>query len=87
MAVSATVTAISAPAGGPITIAFGKRTRPFNDLNHMKVVAADALTRDDLEFIALRLMLARQPAFGNPAAFVGKSVAVDFSLANWGTIS
>lgn len=44
------------------------------------------LTGDTLRAIVVALALTRQPTLGNVAALEGKTVTIDFSQANWGTV-
>jgi hypothetical protein len=88
VAVSVTVTAISIAGNGEVRIRFGKRERVFADLSALKGFVREVLTNQEtLEAAALALMIARQPNLANPAAFVGHAVNVDFTAANWGTIT
>lgn len=73
---SVTIDAIERQPDGRILVRTGKRAAVRASLN-----------RDDLLDIALALVLARQPNLGNPAAFAGRTVTVDFSQVNWGTVS
>lgn len=85
---SVTVTKISKEPDGRILVDFSHgEGREFASLADMKSVVRSNLTRDDLVDIAIALMLSRQPTLANPAAFVGHSVNVDFSAANWGTVT
>jgi hypothetical protein len=83
---SVTVTKIVKEASR-VLVYFGKDCREFSSLSEMQQLVRANLTRSDLMDIALGLMLSRQPALGNPTVFEGKSVNVDFSATNWGTLS
>lgn len=82
---SATVTKIL-KSGNEIRVQFGKRERVYDDIQQMRNFVRDTLDRDTLEAIAMALMLSRQPALGNPSVFEGKSINIDLSVANWGTL-
>lgn len=86
---SATITKIQTDADGKVRFQFGKREYEFSSLAAAKAAVRDQLilSRDTLEVIAMGLALTRQPTLSNPAALQGHTVTVDFTLANWGTVS
>lgn len=84
---SVTVTNIVKEADGRVLIRFGKREREFSSLASLRQWASNVLDRETLDALAIALMLERQPALGNPSAFEGHSIAVNFANANWGTIT
>lgn len=83
---SVTVTDLAVEQDGKVRIRFGKRTREFNSIEHMRMCVSEALNLETLEALAMRLILQRQPAIGNPSAVIGRTLEVDFSKANWGTL-
>lgn len=84
---SVTVTKIVKEASGRVLVYFGKHCREFTTVEDMRAAVRAALTRADVENLALALMLSRQPSLANPAALEGRTVTVDFSLANFGTVT
>jgi hypothetical protein len=74
-------------ANSPIRIRFGKRDYEFNDLAHMKGFVASQLSRETLESLMLAMLIERQPDINNPGQVEGKTMTVDMSVNNWGTIS
>jgi len=84
---SVTVTKITPLQDGRVIVRFGKREREFASVADMREFARSQVDAATLEGMAVGLMLTRQPALGNPGVFEGRSVNVDFSLANWGTIT
>lgn len=83
---SVTLTKITKDADGRIRVRFGKLEREFGSLTHMRSAVRAALDQSGLIDLALALLLSRQPALGNPAALEGKTLTVDFSQPNWGTV-
>lgn len=84
---SVTITSVTKNGDGSVTVVVGKRTRVYGSVAALKAAVRSNLTVDDLIDLALALALFRQPALGNPSAFDGHTVSVDFTAANWGTIS
>jgi hypothetical protein len=85
---SVTLTKISfTNANSPIRIRFGKRTYEFTDLDHMKEYVAQTIGVEQLEAIAMALLIARQPNITNPAAVEGRSVNVNLANNTWGTLT
>lgn len=84
---SVTCTKIVKEAGGRILVRFGKVEMEFANLGAMKAYVASILDREQLTALALRLMIDRQPTLNNPSVFEGRSVNVDFSVNNWGTVT
>lgn len=74
-------------ASGKVRIRFGKREYEFNSIEEARASVRSQLGVEDLELLTMALMFARQPNLGNPAAFEGRKVNVDFKATNWGTIS
>lgn len=76
------------PTTGEVRVRYdGKCERVYASVEAFRRAARANLTRDDLFDLAVGLIAARQPKLGNPAAFAGRSVTVDFSQAAWGTVS
>jgi hypothetical protein len=84
---SVTLHKIVKEADGRVRLRFGKREREFSDLQAMRDFAEAQLTPEVLEALVVALALKRQPALGNPSAFEGRTLNVDLTLANWGTLS
>jgi len=82
-----TVTKIHKDSSGRIRFRFGKSEAEFESIQAARDYVKSALTRETLELLAMAICLNRQPSLGNPPALEGKTVTVDFSLANWGTLA
>jgi hypothetical protein len=85
---SVTLTKISfTNANSPIRIRFGKRDYEFNNLDHMKEYVAQTVGVEQLEAIAMALLIARQPTISNQAAVEGRSINVNLANNTWGTLT
>lgn len=84
---SVTLTKIVKEPGGRILLRFGKREYEFSSIEHFRQSVRGMLDREDLEVLAMALILARQPNLGNPAALEGRTITIDFNAASWGTVS
>lgn len=85
---SITVTKVTKNADGSVSFQFGKTERTFESVAAAVAFARDVLANQAaIQAAAIALMLTRQPSLNNPSVFEGHSVAVDFSLNNWGTIT
>lgn len=84
---SVTCTKIHKDPSGRIRVRFGKTEREFQDIASLREFVRDALTPETLQAIFLRLALDRQPSLGNVSLLEGRTIDVDFSRANWGTVS
>jgi hypothetical protein len=83
---SATFTKIVKQDDGSIRFRFGKREYEFASLVAVREFVRRRLDQETIESLALALLVSRQPSLANLAAIEGRTVVVDFSLANWGTI-
>jgi hypothetical protein len=86
MALTVTLNSVQKDASGRVRFRFGDEEVEFQSLAAAADFARDQLTKRDVYAIAVGLVLTRQPALGNPSAFAGKSLTVDLTLANWGTV-
>ncbi len=84
---SVTLTKIQKDADGKVRIRFGKREYEFANIQAVRDFARGQLDRDTLEAITMALALTRQPTLSNPTALEGRTLTVDFTLANWGTVT
>lgn len=84
---SITLTKIIKEEDGQIRVRFGKVEREYASLADMRASVRAALDQSDLIDLALALILSRQPALGNPSALDGRTITIDFSKANWGSVS
>lgn len=87
---STTITQIRKPPSGKIYFRFGKAEREFESIAAAREWARNNLPDDPQEFLqslAICMALQRQPALGNPAALEGRTLTIDLTQANWGTVS
>lgn len=84
MAASVTCTGFDVAANGSIRVRFGKREYEFESKAHMRQYLKDFDVEAFLDKVAMVRMIRRQPGLASPNVFVGKSITVDFSVANWG---
>ncbi len=84
---SVTLTKIQKDADGKIRIRFGKREYEFANIQAARDFVRSQIDRETLEVIEMALALTRQPTLSNPAALEGRTLTVDFTLANWGTVT
>jgi hypothetical protein len=82
-----TLTKIHKDVGGRIRFRFGKREYEFSSIEHAKEWVRSRFNTEDMDAIAIALCLERQPALGNLATLEGRTLTVNLSLANWGTVS
>jgi hypothetical protein len=53
----------------------------------MKEYVAQTVGVEQLEAIAMALLIARQPTISNPAAVEGRSINVNLANNTWGTLT
>lgn len=83
---SITLTKITKEASR-VRFRFGKIEREFPSIQAARDWAQSRFTREDMEAIAIALCLSRQPNLTNVNQLEGRTLTVDLSLANWGTVS
>lgn len=86
MAASVTIRALEKRPDGTVRVLLGKNEYVFNSIEDARAAARD-FDAEDARQLVLRLIFARQPGLGNPAALVGRTVTIDPTSANWGTVS
>lgn len=84
---SITLTKCGKDSDNRVRFQFGKRGYEFHDLAAANAFVKSQLDRDTLDTIMMALVMSRQPTLANPAALNGRTLTVDFSLANWGSVS
>jgi hypothetical protein len=82
-----TLDKINKDASGRVRFLFGKSELEFPTIEAAREWARQQLLKEQLQAIAVALCLTRQPNLHNLNALEGRTVNVDFTLANWGTVS
>lgn len=86
MARSVTLTQIR-QQNGRIFLRFGKETYEFNSLADIRDYVQSILGKAELHALFMACAIERQAALNNPAQLEGRTLTVDFSLNNWGTVA
>lgn len=92
MAVSVTLNSVQQDASGRVRFRFSMPSgeldeREFASISDASQYARDRLTRNEAIAMGIALVLTRQPTLSNPSAFAGKTMTIDLTLANWGTVA
>lgn len=86
MAQSVTITKVLRQ-NGRVYIRFGKREYEFASQQAVQEFVAQKLNTEVLEALAIAIVVARQPTLANLALVEGKTLTVDPTVNNWGTVS